>query len=83
MCSSDLFDVSRANFTINLPPVAGDVDGDGAVGCSDVSIVKALIGKRSGQTGFDARADVNKDNVIDIRDLSYVNARLPQGTSCN
>lgn len=77
------FDVSNANFTINLPPVAGDVDGDGAVSCADVSIVKALIGKRSGQAGFDARADVNKDNVIDIRDLSYVNARLPKGTSCN
>jgi hypothetical protein len=77
------FDVSNANFTINLPPVPGDVDGDGAVSCADVSIVKALIGKRSGQAGFDARADVNKDNVIDIRDLSYVNARLPKGTSCN
>ena len=74
------FDVSNANFTIRL---LGDVDGDGVVGCGDVGIVKASFGKRSGQAGFDARADVNKDGVVDARDLAYVSQRLPKGTSCN
>jgi hypothetical protein len=73
------FDVSNANFAIRL---AGDVDGDGAVSCADVAIVKAALGKRSGQAGFDARADLNKDNAVDSRDLLYVNQRLPQGNSC-
>jgi hypothetical protein len=77
------FDVSNANFTISLPLVAGDVDGDGAVSCADTAIVKAAYGKRSGQAGFDARADVVKDNLIDARDLAYVTQRLPKGTSCN
>ena len=82
------FDVSNADFTIQQPvvpptPVAGDVDGDGVVGCSDVNIVKASLNKRLGQSGFDARADVNKDNVVNTIDLKYVNSRLPQGTSCN
>jgi hypothetical protein len=77
------FDVSNTNFTLATPvPVAGDVDGDGVVGCSDVAIVKAQIGKRSTTTGFDARADLVKDNVINALDLAYVNQRLPQGTVC-
>jgi hypothetical protein len=73
------FDVSNANFSISLPPVPGDVDGDGA----DTAIVRAAYGKRIGQAGFDARADVVKDNLIDARDLAYVTQRLPKGTSCN
>jgi hypothetical protein len=77
------FDVSNANFTINVPAVAGDLDGDGAVSCGDVAIVKAAYGKRSSQAGFDARADVVKDNLIDARDLAYVSQRLPKGTVCN
>jgi hypothetical protein len=77
------FDVSNADFTISVPAVAGDVDGDGAVSCSDVAIVKAAYGKRSGQAGFDARADVVKDNLIDARDLAYVSQRLPKGSVCN
>ena len=83
------FDVSNADFAIQQPvvvpptPVAGDVDGDGVVNCTDVNIVKASLNKRLGQAGFDARADVNKDNVVNTIDLKYVSARLPQGTSCN
>ncbi|TQK03284.1 M12 family metallo-peptidase [Herbaspirillum sp. SJZ107] len=79
------FDVSNANFAIQQAapqPVAGDVDGDGAVSCTDYGIVKASLGKRPGQPGYDARADVNKDGAIDARDLQYVTLRLPQGLSC-
>jgi len=83
------FDVSNVDFAIQQPvvvpptPVAGDVDGDGVVNCADVAIIKPLIGKRLGQPGYDARADVNKDNIIDTRDVAYVNQRMPKGTSCN
>lgn len=79
------FDVSNADFAIQQAapqPVPGDADGDGVVGCSDLSIVKASVGKKPGQAGYDARADVNKDGVVDARDLAYVNARLPAGSTC-
>ena len=74
------FDVSNADFTIKL---AGDANGDGAVDCADLAIVKASIGKRTGQTGFDARADLTGDGLVDARDLAYVSQRLPKGTVCN
>ncbi|WP_051971599.1 M12 family metallo-peptidase [Massilia sp. 9096] len=74
------FDVSNANFTIRL---VGDLDGDGQVGCADLGIVKAAFGKRSGQAGYDARADYNKDGAIDVRDLTYETQHMPKGMSCN
>lgn len=73
------FDVSNANFTIRL---VGDLNGDGAVNCDDLAIVKASMGKRTGQAGFDARADLNRDGVVDLRDVSAENQRLPIGTVC-
>jgi hypothetical protein len=82
------FDVSNADFTlvpVVVPPqpVAGDVDGDGVVNCTDYGIVKAALNKRLGQAGYDARADVVVNSVIDARDLAYVKARVTPGLSCN
>jgi hypothetical protein len=62
--------------------VVGDVNGDGSVNCGDMSLVKSAIGKRLSQIGFDARADVTLDGVIDVRDLAYVSQRLPVGAIC-
>jgi uncharacterized repeat protein (TIGR02543 family) len=69
-----------ATFTKN--PIPGDLNGDGAVTCADLAIVKASFGKRTGQTGFDSRADINNDGVVDIRDLSFVSRLLLAGTKC-
>ncbi|WP_338758612.1 M12 family metallo-peptidase [Massilia sp. METH4] len=74
------FDVSNANFTINL---TGDINADGSVDCADMGIITAAFGKRSSQNGFDARADTVRDGIINVRDLNYVAVRVPQGTSCN
>ncbi|MBJ7312881.1 hypothetical protein H7U20_22130 [Rugamonas sp. CCM 8940] len=74
------FDISNANFTIKL---AGDLNADGAVNCADLAIVKAALGKRSGQPGYDARADVNLDGVVDIRDLNAVAQKVVGVKSCN
>jgi hypothetical protein len=74
------FDVSNADFTLRVP---GDADSDGDVDCADLALVKAAFGKRVGQAGFDARADVVKDGVINARDLAFVSQHLPKGTACN
>ena len=35
-----------------------------------------------GQEGFDAKADVNKDGVVDVPDLATVSRLIPAGTVC-
>jgi hypothetical protein len=60
----------------------GDVNGDGKVDCADLLIVQGSLGKHTGQTGFDVRADSNLDGVVDTQDLSFVAQRLPGGISC-
>jgi len=77
------FDVSDANFTLANAPVVGDVTGDGVVDCADVAVVRASLNKRTGQAGFDPRADVNSDGVVNTRDLSFVLQRVPTGTVCS
>jgi hypothetical protein len=59
-----------------------DVNESGQVDCADMAIVKASFGKRAGQVGFDERADVNRDGIVNISDLAYVSQRLPAGTRC-
>ena len=65
-----------------LSLIAGDVNGDGKVDCTDVAIVKTAFGRQINQSGFDPRADINGDGIIDIRDLSFVAQHLPAGTTC-
>jgi hypothetical protein len=62
--------------------VPGDVNGDGAVDCQDVAIVRASFGKRTGQPAFDPRADVNHDGAVDVRDLAFVMQKLTPATVC-
>ena len=63
-------------------PVYGDVNADGKVDCADVAIVKASYNLKSTDSGFDARADVVHDNVIDMKDLTAVSQQLAGGASC-
>lgn len=65
-----------------VPQMPGDANGDGRIDCADIAIVKASFGKRSGQAGFDPRADINGDGVVDIRDLALVSQKLIPGTTC-
>ena len=59
-----------------------DLDGNGKVDCADVAIVRAGLGKKIGQIGYDPVADPNLDGVVDVRDLALVSQKLPTGTRC-
>ncbi|APW39396.1 hypothetical protein RD110_21040 [Rhodoferax koreense] len=64
------------------PYVYGDVNGDSAVMCSDLSAATAAIGKRTGQPGFLPAADVDQNGIVDVRDISAISRLLPAGTRC-
>jgi len=63
-------------------PVTGDVNADGKVSCDDIAIVKAAYNRKSTDPGFDARADVVQDNVINSKDLTKVSQQLSSGVVC-
>jgi len=65
-----------------LFPQPGDLNGDGKADCNDLTIVKASFGKRTGQAGFDVRADINRDGIVNVRDLAFVTQKLPPGSVC-
>jgi len=56
-------------------PLAGDLNGDGRVDCQDVQIVEAAMGTTAGQPGYDPRADVIRDGVVNSADLAFVKER--------
>jgi hypothetical protein len=60
----------------------GDLNFDGKTDCTDLAIVRASFGKTAGQLGFDPRADINMDGVVNLFDLSFVAKQLPAGTTC-
>jgi hypothetical protein len=71
-----------AAVAINVKALPGDLNSDGSVGCDDLAIVKASFGKTKGQAGFDPRADVNGDGIVNVIDLSTVARQVPAGTKC-
>jgi hypothetical protein len=63
--------------------LAGDVDLSDAVGCSDLVAAKLAMGTRAGSAKYNARADMDNNGVIDIRDVSGIARLIPSGTVCN
>jgi hypothetical protein len=62
--------------------VLGDTNGDAQVDCTDLEIIRSSFGRRAGQPGFDFRADLNRNNVVDVSDLALVSRQLSAGTMC-
>jgi hypothetical protein len=58
------------------------VNRDGQVSCADLTIIRASFGKREGQAGFDIRADLRRDGIINVTDLALASRQLPAGTTC-
>lgn len=62
--------------------MAGDVDLDDAVGCSDLVAARTAMGKRTGQPLFNIRADMDNNGLIDIRDIAMIARLVPAGSVC-
>lgn len=56
--------------------VSGDLDGSGTVSTRDTKLLmKVLVGKESLEGVYFQAADLNRDSVIDTRDLALVNRK--------
>jgi Cu/Zn superoxide dismutase len=53
-----------------LPSCAGDVDGDGRIGLSDLASLLAAFDTRAGQAGYLLCADFDGDGVVGLSDLA-------------
>jgi len=54
------------------PPLIGDLTYDGKVDIKDLAIAAKAFGSYPGQAGWNAMADINKDNTIGIIDLAMI-----------
>lgn len=62
-----------APFEISL---FGDLDRNGRVNMADIAIVSAAFGSYPEHPRWNAAADVNKDHVVDLRDIAMVAQRF-------
>ncbi len=56
----------------------GDLNGDCVVDIKDAKIALNSYGKSAGNPGFDARADINHDGVVNILDMAIVAVEFGQ-----
>jgi Dockerin type I domain len=76
--------ITSSSLVINIISTqTGDLNADGRIDCNDVSLVEGTLGRQVGQGGFDARADVNQDGTVNIKDLAFVAQKLLTGTRCS
>jgi hypothetical protein len=73
-----LFDVNEVtNIVIPMNVLIGDVNGNGAVSASDVSLTKSRIGQSVDGTNF--RADVSAGGAINSADVAIVKSNIGTG----
>lgn len=63
-------------------PPSGDVDGNMAVECEDINLVRLAFGSQKGSVSYRGKMDLNRDDTINIFDLMTVARALPPGTRC-
>ena len=73
---------STAALTVYIVP-RGDVNLDFKTDCTDLTAIRNAFGKVRGTPDYNPILDVNKDGIINVRDLAAVSAMMPAGTKCN
>jgi hypothetical protein len=73
---------NTAALTVYIVP-PGDVNLDFKADCTDLTAIRNSFGKVRGIPEYNPILDVNKDGVINVRDLAAVSAMMPAGTKCN
>jgi TIR domain/Putative Ig domain len=58
----------RFELSVPEPPLPGDINGDRAVDCADMNILRSDWG----QTGSDLRSDLNDDKTVGTTDMSIM-----------
>jgi parallel beta-helix repeat protein len=76
---SDTEDNTFTDGTVKVK-VLGDVNGDGSVDVSDLTIVSIAYGSFEGEPDYNPDADLNKDGIVDMKDLATVARNL--GRTC-
>ncbi|TVY00320.1 beta strand repeat-containing protein [Paenibacillus cremeus] len=68
-----------ASASVDVNPIPGDVNGNGAVNIGDLGVVAAAYGLTSSSSDWDShkQADVNKDGKVDVIDLAFVANLIP------
>ena len=68
--------LAGGDFEFEFHSLAGDVDGNGVVGPSDMLVVAQSLGTTPASAKWNANADVDLDGRISVRDRVYVARRL-------
>ena len=73
----DGIDFGRFNTLMDISALgpnikSGDLNGDGATTIADYLSLSSMFGKRTGEAGFNANADLNSDGVIDSTDFKIM-----------
>jgi peptidoglycan hydrolase-like protein with peptidoglycan-binding domain len=69
--SSD-YPFTITTITSNVTSKLGDINGDGQVSISDYIDLSSMINKRAGDVGYNPKADLDNNGVIDTRDFAIM-----------
>ncbi len=73
-------DTSAASITVSVT-LQGDLNGDGSVDLSDLSVLLATYNLCAGDAGYNGAADIDGDDCVGLSDLSILLANY--GGSCS
>lgn len=79
--NTTLSPINQQNFQL-VVTTPGDVNGDGAVNCSDIAYITSRYGQVAGMANYDYNADYNHDGVINAKDAALLLPYLTKGTRC-
>jgi len=73
LTSQEISDIYNSGNPIPCQTISGDLNNDGTVDIADLTIIATNFGRTS---GFDLRADTDRNNEVDIFDIVFVASRF-------